>query len=83
MTTGTNWFKPFEEDEPEDFNRPRFGRVEVGPPAHDPKATAAAIIRAGRLRRGEIVEDVSPPVGSLGAAILAAAAKARGEQVKK
>jgi hypothetical protein len=44
----------------------------------DKEATASAIIRAGQKRRNEISEDLRPPVGSLGRAILDAAAKARG-----
>jgi hypothetical protein len=75
-------FAPFTQgrtDEPPETAR------KVGPlsqPAHDPKAEAAAIIRAGKLRRNELVEDTRPPLGSLGRAILDAAARARGEDVK-
>jgi hypothetical protein len=43
---------------------------------------AARIIFAGKKRRNEVVEDLRPPAGSLGRAILDAAAKARGEDVK-
>ena len=65
MTTRTNWFAP------------------SAPPSmpgavSDPVAAAAAIIRAGKLARAEIVEDTLPPIGSPARAILDAAAKARG-----
>jgi hypothetical protein len=70
-------FTPLSQREPPEDTR------KVGPPRPpDPKAAAAAIIRAGKLRRNELVEDTRPPLGSLGRAILDAAAKARGEQVK-
>jgi hypothetical protein len=80
MTTRTNWFAPRTE-----FERTRLIGAPPeppSPPAKDPQAMAAAIIRAGKVARNEIVEDLRPPVGSLGRAILDAAAKARGEQVK-
>ncbi len=48
----------------------------------DPKAAAAAIVRAGKIARGEITESTLPPKDSAAYAILAAAAKARGEKVK-
>jgi hypothetical protein len=52
------------------------------PPERDPRAMASAIVLAGKKRRNEVVEDLRPPAGSLGRAILDAAAKARGEDVK-
>ena len=82
MNTERRIFKPFAQYE--DFELPAKPEVsrKVGTPAHDPKATAEAIILAGKKRRNEVVEDLRPPIGSLGRAILDAAAKARGEVVK-
>jgi hypothetical protein len=82
-----NLFTPFTPftSPPEPNANLRSGRERAepsSPPANDSKAMSAAIIRAGKLRRNELVEDLRPPIGSLGRAILDAAARARGEDVK-
>jgi hypothetical protein len=49
-------------------------------PAIDPVKTAAAIILAGRVRRGESPPE--PPASGLARAIIRAGARARGERVE-
>jgi hypothetical protein len=80
---GSIFARPVAEPDP-DADRPwaAFRSEPSRPPASDPKTMASRIVEAGKKRRNELVEDTRPPVGSLGRAILDAAARARGEDVK-
>jgi hypothetical protein len=53
------------------------GEIPLAPPP--PGSTAAAIVDAGKRRRGEASDDNEPPAGSLAAKIILAGKKRRGE----
>jgi hypothetical protein len=75
-----NPFAPFTQREPPEPKRAEPSTSPSMPGAvKDPSELARRIVLAGKKRRNEVVEDTMPPVGSLGAAILAAAAKRDGK----